>query len=370
MGTLSQEQINADLFKLAQELKVEIANLKQERDQYKAKIDAVNNPHIMNHLIWLLWHHQGSKSDIGQPIRKILGIGQFDRLNDEQLSIAKKVQRELDGNEIESLRAQLKAAQEPTYMIQKTRYDENEMPCGTYWLEVGSSTFKELQAEEGNDFVGKILYAAPIPAQQSPDNHDWLPVIKNYADGVDGHYSIARFNPELNCWEFWNLRGNKWASCSDEVLSIDEAKKMLKNLTFLQQSPVVAVPSTLCKQLEIVSKRLEKEELWVLRDTVNLAITALSSPCTAEKPAVAVPDELIDKIKNIWWKAKSSHIMRTGTAKEIIQTVLNSSPRITEQDAREIAESYWRFKQDNDGGHYIDWLREIGRALLDKLNEK
>lgn len=42
--------------------------------------------------------------------------------------------------------------------------------------------------------------------------------------------------------------------------------------------------------------------------------------------------------------------------------------RITEQDAREIAFSYLKFKQDNDGGHYIDWLREIGRELLAKLN--
>lgn len=39
-------------------------------------------------LIWLLWHHQGGSSPVGQPIRKALGIGTHDRLTDEQLAIA------------------------------------------------------------------------------------------------------------------------------------------------------------------------------------------------------------------------------------------------------------------------------------------
>jgi len=44
---------------------------------------------LRHKLIWLLWHHQGGKSDIGQPIRKLLGIGQFESLTDEQVEIAK-----------------------------------------------------------------------------------------------------------------------------------------------------------------------------------------------------------------------------------------------------------------------------------------
>lgn len=41
-------------------------------------------------LLWTLYHHQGSSSNIGQPIRRLLGIGQHDRLTDEQLEQAKK----------------------------------------------------------------------------------------------------------------------------------------------------------------------------------------------------------------------------------------------------------------------------------------
>ncbi len=40
-------------------------------------------------LLWTLYHHQGGSSHIGQPIRKLLGIGQHDRMTDEQLAQAK-----------------------------------------------------------------------------------------------------------------------------------------------------------------------------------------------------------------------------------------------------------------------------------------
>lgn len=40
-------------------------------------------------LLWALYHHQGASSDVGQPIRKALGIGQCDRLTEEQLATAK-----------------------------------------------------------------------------------------------------------------------------------------------------------------------------------------------------------------------------------------------------------------------------------------
>lgn len=41
-------------------------------------------------LLWTLYHHQGGSSHIGQPIRKLLGIGQHDRMTDEQIAQAKE----------------------------------------------------------------------------------------------------------------------------------------------------------------------------------------------------------------------------------------------------------------------------------------
>lgn len=42
-------------------------------------------------LTWILYNHQGGKSPIGQAVRKMLGISQFQQLTDEQISDSRKV---------------------------------------------------------------------------------------------------------------------------------------------------------------------------------------------------------------------------------------------------------------------------------------
>ena len=44
-------------------------------------------------LLWVLWHHQGGSSPVGQPIRFALGMGKHDRLNEHQLAEAKRWER-------------------------------------------------------------------------------------------------------------------------------------------------------------------------------------------------------------------------------------------------------------------------------------
>ena len=41
-------------------------------------------------LLWLLWHHQGARSDVGQPIRDLLGMERHEPMSDEQLRIARE----------------------------------------------------------------------------------------------------------------------------------------------------------------------------------------------------------------------------------------------------------------------------------------
>lgn len=36
-------------------------------------------------LLWALYHHQGATSPIGQPIRKLLGIGEHENMTHEQV---------------------------------------------------------------------------------------------------------------------------------------------------------------------------------------------------------------------------------------------------------------------------------------------
>jgi hypothetical protein len=41
-------------------------------------------------LLWVLWNHLGSGSPVGQPIRQYLGMGQFERMTEDQIQAAKQ----------------------------------------------------------------------------------------------------------------------------------------------------------------------------------------------------------------------------------------------------------------------------------------
>lgn len=41
-------------------------------------------------IAWVLWHHQGGSSAVGQPLRFALGMGQHDRMTDQQIAEAKR----------------------------------------------------------------------------------------------------------------------------------------------------------------------------------------------------------------------------------------------------------------------------------------
>ncbi len=41
-------------------------------------------------IAWVLWHHQGGSSPVGQPLRFSLGMGQHDRMTDQQIAEAKR----------------------------------------------------------------------------------------------------------------------------------------------------------------------------------------------------------------------------------------------------------------------------------------
>jgi hypothetical protein len=41
-------------------------------------------------LLWVLWHHQGGSSKVGQAMRFALGMGQFERLGERRIAEAKR----------------------------------------------------------------------------------------------------------------------------------------------------------------------------------------------------------------------------------------------------------------------------------------
>jgi hypothetical protein len=78
------------------------------------------------------------------------------------------------------------------------------------------------------------LVAAAAPAEpkaqaQAAEPVPWLPYLSDRADGVRGHYAIARWNP-AGYREVWNLRRHHWGAFSDEVLTFDQALVLLQSL--------------------------------------------------------------------------------------------------------------------------------------------
>jgi hypothetical protein len=67
-------------------------------------------------LLWVLWHHLGASSPVGQPIRRYLGMGQHDRMTPEGIEAAKRWARESMGVQdyLDSIPAYSSAAPEPT----------------------------------------------------------------------------------------------------------------------------------------------------------------------------------------------------------------------------------------------------------------
>jgi hypothetical protein len=55
-------------------------------------------------LLWALYHHQGGNSTIGQPIRKVLGIGPHEILTREQIAEAQRAGGILLDSDLEELK--------------------------------------------------------------------------------------------------------------------------------------------------------------------------------------------------------------------------------------------------------------------------
>lgn len=66
----------------------------------------------------------------------------------------------------------------------------------------------------------------------------WLPYLVDRADGVAGHFAIARWNP-AGYREVWNLRRHAWGAFSDDVLTRSEAEKMFESISFHPNIPVL-----------------------------------------------------------------------------------------------------------------------------------
>jgi hypothetical protein len=102
------------------------------------------------------------------------------------------------------------------------------------WDKAKTAERLEIIEKEGMNAVGEfevrlmLARIKELEAMFSPAT-PWVPFLVDRADGVKGHYAIGRLT-DRNTSEYWNLRQHRWASASDDVLTLDQANELLKNL--------------------------------------------------------------------------------------------------------------------------------------------
>lgn len=105
-------------------------------------------------LLYVLWHHQGGSSPVGQPIRRMLGIGQYDRMTPDQCDIARRVQ------------SALSASAEPPPLLVCSETIRNAILHGNVFAGGIAAGLFSLAQEKG------ILPTSPVAAQALPHNID------------------------------------------------------------------------------------------------------------------------------------------------------------------------------------------------------
>lgn len=160
-----------------------------------------------------------------------------------------------------------------------------------------------------------------------------------------------------------------------------------------QQSPVMAIdertnefgePETVYLQLHDSDDGNEKSHgsnyradgvTWCWHPINENDVRYIRADLVQQSPAVAVPD--LNEIADILEAVVDFTKDEDGRTKSILDAedmcdllrklAAKQSPRITEQDAREIIDSYM---QVFDALDFEEWLGAEGRALLSKLNDK
>lgn len=99
----------------------------------------------------------------------------------------------------------------------------------------------------------------------------WVPYLVDRADGCKGRYAIARWHPD-GYREVWNLRSHRWASASDDVLTLEQARELMRNLvipTALSAAP--AAPGEPCAPhiLEALSYHGRERDDLTLEEAVE-----------------------------------------------------------------------------------------------------
>jgi len=265
---------------------------------------------------------------------------------DQELSLWKALadlQGKVDQLELENSR--LKAfideanAQEPISNVD-VYYDSNDSGDRIFTWETFGSNFKSLG-------VGKHkLYASPIPAQQQQCNSG----TNEY--GLDIGYMAGKLNLFLR-----DISRHKPS----------EAARVLARLALVADDSIFSEPefaqqSQVATSDKVLFNGSHGHAGYVIEEQQSQAVAISKTENSASSLEAAVPDD---------WNAQCVCGHRWHAVLPVDNCPsCNPSPRITEQDAREIAQSAVEYYSDHgwrDGDNF--WMQNKGLSLLNKLNE-
>ncbi|HIC7209370.1 hypothetical protein [Burkholderia stabilis] len=116
-------------------------------------------------LLNVLWHHQGDSSEIGQPIRKILGIGEHDHLTGDQLTEAKRIERLVANEPMEDV---IQRENDRLRADLKRRTDIEQGHCW-YWIGDGCDKLESLTCQVIIKAADLRALLAAHPGQPEPN---------------------------------------------------------------------------------------------------------------------------------------------------------------------------------------------------------
>lgn len=260
-----------------------------------------------------------------------------------------------------------------------------------------------------NGLKGGMLYAAPVPAQQLVSRQTIIDVLVasgNLSEGVTADAIInaigAQQSPSVSDYEDVLTSYQKLVRELDVLLNGDGAAKQAslcdvvgqvaqivreKGSPLLQQSPAVAVPELIIEALRkavyVVDSRagdVDTEDGSYATTGTDEIIRLESALCEALGTKYDDIDlaEALELIERLPTESVNNGLLSASYARDALHWKskfheLMASPRITEQDAREIIEDYIgccdgkRLKPQSSVvmGMY---LKNESSALLDKLN--
>jgi hypothetical protein len=324
---------------------------------------------------WIFSDENGQKSALN-TISKIASE------RDAMRAQLETTQRELTATTIsrENALSELDKAREqkPAFKLGYVYDDDEDEPDPEY---AGDLVFYSL---DGRDYErGAIFYAAPVPAMPIQSHGDADAAFANYLEGLGGVESNEWHDaPVDGVFKAGFAAGQRAMPMQDDRIAkewqeiwnpIDE---LVRPLTPLGHSVAFKAVELIKQALAMPIPKQEPEKLYVAPESTGSGDGSSPENCMAlhdvQEPAGAVPDGVAEAINNLReyldyeCLATDDRVMLEG----VFSALQSVSPRITEQDAREIlsGQLIYDTKQGKRSTFNAYLKSDEGRALLDKLN--